>query len=140
MTAWPTILQAVQAVFLPILTALGVGLAALAAIQMGRWKKAQERKDYLADLERAKKDLVTMKDNSDTAVKAVEQLYPDAPPAEKAKLAMTWASHLNAAAHISTGSLVQPNTTPGIAGTQATQTITNEAHVLGLASEPKGEG
>jgi hypothetical protein len=130
-SVWPTVLQAVQSLMLPFLGALGTGLAGMGLLWMNRWKKSQERKDALLELQ-------TMKDNAKTAVNAVEQMYPDLPGEKKAALALTWANHLNMAAHISAPSLVTPTTVQGIVSNQAIPTILNEAQVLALPPTPAG--
>jgi hypothetical protein len=97
---WTIIGAIATGLLVPITGALGVWGAA----QVKRWQ--------------AKSDLKTLRDNAKAAVEAIQQLYPEADGAEKKRLAMTWAAHLNTVAGIS-------------AGTE-TQTILNESSVLAM--------
>lgn len=107
---WSILSKVVDAILIPVLTALGVwGVA-----QIKRWQ--------------AKTDQKTMRENAESAIKAVEQLYPELTGPEKKELGLAWANHLNSDAGLPN----MPATTGPSIVTPPSQVIMNEGHVNSL--------
>lgn len=119
-----------SALGLPVLTAVAGYVAYLFARQSKRDEAREKQKMELAEIEHKRKvaieTLEQMRKNSLDAVQAVEQLYPNLPGPDKAKLALSIANELN-----------------GVVGIKPPATIVtalNESQVLTLPNKPKGEG
>lgn len=122
--------QYISAFGLPALAAVGAYVAYLFTRQSKRDEAREKQKMELAEIEHKRKvaieTLEQMRKNSLDAVQAVEQLYPNLPGPDKAKLALSIANELNSVV--------------GIKPPATIVTALNESQVLTLPEKPRGEG
>lgn len=130
---WDKILPYLQLIGTPVLGAAGLWIAYIFQKQKNRQETRDKRRMEIEEIEHKRKvaieTLAAIKQNSLDSIAAVEQLFPNLPGPEKAKLAMERADQLNAIL--------------GVKPPSSVVTTYNEGGVLHLPPAPttiKGEG
>jgi hypothetical protein len=162
---WDLVAKGVNALAIPLLTALGVWGAWLVTKWHKRAEAAEQRKMQLEARQHALENLKFMQENSKQAIEAVQQMYPNLPNEQKASLAFTLANSLNIAGGVTAPSVSIPAAILPAGATSAVpaqsissttaispmglpltpQTIYNESSVFEIKNskpkpEPIGEG